>query len=153
MNGFIRKTLQTDLPVVAREMRRSDALEVWRHNRTTPLEALKSSAARSAFTWTFMCNGKPCAVFGLVPDSLLSSKACIWLLGTDQINRCKLSYFKACRRMVARILQHYPVLYNYVDAEYKAAHKWLEALGAEFLSEEPYGVAGEVFKFFVIRRK
>lgn len=147
----IKAVTMKDVRDVARTMRPEDAREVAKMG-FEPEEALMRSLAASSIAWTAVYRFKPVCIFGLAPDSVLGARARLWLLGSERLEKCKLSYFKTCKRAVEGLLSRYPVLWNVVDPEYDRAHKWLTKLGAEWKGKTEVR-AGVYFDYFEIRRK
>lgn len=152
MNTFVRKARRSDIEEIATRIRLEDALEAWRLRRQTPMEALLEAFAKSSLVFCFCIGERPAALFGVAPDTLSSPDGCIWLLGTDDINRCKVAYYRACRKWVERLLEIHPCLYNLVDVEYTKAHAWLLSLGAQEGQTLRQGTGGEEFKLFTFWR-
>lgn len=139
-----------DIKEVARTMRAEDKREI-AHQGLDPEEVLLR-AAGEGHSFTACYRGQAVCIFGVVPDSYLSARACLWLLGSERLEACKLSYFKACKQVVNLFLTKYAVLYNIVDPEYTRAKKWLTRLGAVW-GGKYYGGNDVPFDYFEIRRK
>lgn len=148
----IRRTLPDDAPFIAKRLRQGDRLELAHAGLTDPTASCAESVRQSAFAFTALHDGVPMCLFGLRPDGVLSSRARLWLLGTDEINKTKKDFLRTCKYVVAGFLDIYPVLYNAVDAEYKQARRLLEFLGAKFIKQTT-SPTGAPFMLFEIRRK
>lgn len=148
----IRRTLPEDAPFIAKHLRQGDRLELARAGLTDCSAALEESVRQSAFAFTALHDGVPMCLFGLRPDGILSKRARLWLLGSEEINRTKKDFLRACKYVVDGFLDIYPELYNAVDAQYGQARRLLEFLGAEFIKETA-SPTGAPFILFEIRRK
>lgn len=148
----IRRTLPEDAPFIAKRLRQGDLLELARAGLTDPAAACAESVRQSAFAFTALHDGVPMCLFGLRPDGVLSSRARLWLLGTEEINKTKKDFLRTCQYVVAGFLDIYPVLYNAVDAAYPQARRLLEFLGAQFVKQTS-APTGAPFILFEIRRK
>ena len=148
----IRRTLPEDVPFIAKRLRQGDRLELARAGLTDPAAALEESVRQSAFAFTALHDGVPMCLFGLRPDGVLSKRARLWLLGSEEINHTKKDFLRACKYVVAGFLDIYPELYNAVDAQYPQARRLLEFLGATF-GKETVSPTGAKFILFEIRRK
>ena len=67
-------------------------------------------------------DNKLAAVFGL-SDNL------IWLLGTDEITKHPVTFFKVSKKIFKELTKGREYLYNYVDARNKLHLRWLAWLG------------------------
>ena len=85
---------------------------------------------------------------------ILSGKGSPWLLGTNEIGRYALTFLRANKKYVRRMLEFYPHLENYVDARNTTSIQWLKWLGFEFdLLPVPYGVWKMPFFRFEMKAK
>ena len=126
---------------LAPRMRAADVREIEAVNGATPLEALRTSLARSTEAWAGTVDKEVACIFGVGPLSLLGGEGCPWLLGSDLVERKALAFARRNRAMVARWLQTFPVLRNVVDARNTRAICWLGWLGFVLQPSVPYGIA------------
>ena len=151
---MIRTSVESDIGRIAGRMRESDCVEVWKSHNHSPADALKYSYEISPMCMTLVHKGEPVAMFGLCPDGPEQPKqATVWLLGTDQLRYIWRIFLKLSVECVSWMLEIYPVLYNFVDAENHTSIRWLTWLGARFEEPAPYGKEGRMFRQFVIERK
>lgn len=77
--------------------------------------------------------GSQCAcVWGLIPPTLLSSTAYLWLLTTDLVEKHKFLFVRHSQRWVEETLHTYPIIIgDWVPGD-PIAKRWLEWLGAVF---------------------
>jgi hypothetical protein len=68
------------------------------------------------------------SVMGLIPPTLLSDNAYLWLVTTEVIDKCKLVFGLNAHRFLKKILTMYPVLVGHCDIN---GFAWLRHLGAE----------------------
>lgn len=113
------------------ELREADRQEVLALG-VEPQEALQLSFQNSTMAFTMFNNGNPLAMFGVAPVTILGDRAIVWLLTTNEVNKCKKTFANYSRLFIDYFLQHYPTLENYVDARYKTSINWLKWCGAEF---------------------
>ena len=147
---MIRTAIESDIPRIAEDLRESDANEVRRSHGHLPLEALKYSFHISELCMTVVFKGKPVAMFGMVPTGAL--EASIWLLATDGLHEMWITFLKLSRDFIQVMLDQYPFLYNFVDAQNETTLRWLAWCGAKFTEPKPYGKEGCLFRQFVIER-
>lgn len=148
----IARATQEYTDYVAKHLRKSDQCELARAGRTDFEQAVRESVRISPFAFVGLNAGVPLCVFGLLPDSVLSPRARVWMLGTPNINYTKKSFVKHCRIILEGLLDIYPVLYNAVDANYPQAIRLLQFLGATF-GKTVISPTGAPFLLFEIRRK
>lgn len=86
-------------------------------------------------------------MWGLIPPSLLSNRAYLWLLSTHIVQEHKFLFIRYSQRYVEEMLKVYDELYGDVLVGNDPAKKWLKWLGAEF----GYPDRGRIP--FVIRKK
>lgn len=148
----IKATKKEHALYVAKHLRESDKREMMRAGQQDSTAAVLESVRVSPFAFTALKDGVPMALFGVKPDSVLSPRARVWLLGTDEINFTKKEFVKNCRIVVDGLLDIYPILYNAVDASYTQAVRLLQFLGAQF-GKTVKSPTGAPFLIFEIRRK
>lgn len=147
----IEKATLGDALYVAKHLRPGDKCELERAGHTDFTLALRQSVEISPFAFTAFKEDLPICVFGLLPDGIISRRAKVWLLGTEELNKIKKSFVLNARRIVGEMLALYPVLYNAVDAHYPQAKRLLNYLGAEIVKQVKSKTGAEFF-IFEIRR-
>lgn len=148
----IRKALPGDVPEVAGRMREEDRREVWAASMSTPEGALELSFEKSAIVWTGLIDGRPEAMFGVAPMSLLGNNGTAWLLGTPELGKIPRTFMIESRAFVRAMLEVFPVVINFVDQRNAPSLRWLRWLGAKFGEAQPYGALGLPFIPFEMRR-
>ena len=150
--GKVRDAEIKDVFELAPNMRKADKKEIWRSHHHTPEQALLYGYTNSVLCYTVERNESPIAMFGVVPESLLSDKAYLWLLGSPELKKVKKSFMKQSRYFVNLMLEHYPLLFNFVDIENWASIRWLTWLKCEWGIIKHYGVEQQSFQYFQFRR-
>lgn len=89
-----------------------------------------------------------CCVWGLIPPSLLSSKAYLWLLTTDQLVEHQFVLVRYSQLEVAKLLEDYETIIGHCSVKQPKSIRWLRWLGAEFYDVDSLGRLP-----FEIRRK
>jgi hypothetical protein len=140
---MVRTAVASDVNRMKDELRASDVREVWASHNHSPEQALVFSLAVSPFCMTIVNKGTPTAMFGLSPETKHS--ATIWLLGTTGIPKMYLTFLRITRFMIPKMLEQFPVLFNFVDVRNQTSLRWLAWAGAEFGKLKPYGVEGRPF--------
>jgi hypothetical protein len=131
-----------DMQRLALSMRRRDREELRAVGVDSALQGVKLSVACADKRFVF------CAVdeFGcMVAIGGVSTRGAPWLLGTDLLDRRRLSLTRYARRFIGEWLRHYPLLSNVIDARQTAGAEWLKALG---FTLEPCAAVVEGFDLF-----
>lgn len=102
---------------------------------------------RSIEIWQGIVDGQVACVWGLIPPSLLSNRAYLWLLTTDLVEKHKFVLVRNSQRYIEEALKHWPEIYGDCVVGQKLTMRWLKWLGAEFGEAD----GGKIS--FVIRKK
>lgn len=86
-------------------------------------------------------------IWGLVPPTLLSNSAYLWLYTTERIKDHEFIFVRKSQIAVEEMLTMYDTVYGYTASNNHRAIKWLRWLGAEFEHSE-----GKMLNF-TIRKK
>lgn len=150
---MFRTAVESDIDGMKDKLRPADAAEVAASHGQNAQEALTYSFHASDLAITIVHKGRPVAMFGIAPDPAVSHAATVWLLATNELKNMWLTFLKVSHGFIGMLLEHYPVLYNYVDARNTTSIEWLTWCGAEFHQPEPYGAEQLPFRFFVIQKE
>ncbi len=129
-------------------LRAGDGLEITCLG-VTPAEALRASLAGSIFAHTGLLDGRVAAMWG-VGGSPLGGVGEPWLLTTAEVERIPVQMVRVARREVGAMLGLFPVLQNYVAAEYRQACRFLEVVGFSLGPVFPF--AGSPWRQFTMER-
>jgi len=151
-DAIVRDSEEKDIEALKVNMRKEDIAEVWASHHHTPEEALKLSYKNSVPCLTIEKNGVPIVMFGVVPETLLSDRANIWLLATEGICKVRKSFIKHCRGFIKSMLLQYSILENHIDARNKISIRWLKWCGATIEEAKPMGEEKLPFHYFYFRR-
>lgn len=136
-------------------MRAGDIAELAAVGRT-PQASLTAALRVSRGAWTGTIDGAPVCMFGVAPTSMLTPlKGRPWMLGTAALDDNAILFLRRCRPVVARMLEAFPHLENYVAVSNERAIEWLRWLGFQ-VDESPVDVGlGKVpfLKFTMQRRR
>jgi hypothetical protein len=97
--------------------------------------------------WVGSLDGEVCCVWGLIPPTLLSDKAYLWLLVTDVVDRHRFVFIRQSQIFIQKALDIYPLIVGHVEVGNDKAVRWLKWLGATFGEPEAKRIP------FQIRRK
>jgi hypothetical protein len=136
---------------LAPHLRAEDAAECAAALGTAPLEALRASLAASRLASAVLFDGTVSALCG-VADTDVQRVGCVWALTGQAVDAHPRAFWRLSRDAVADYLQAYDVLFNFVDARYTRALRWVAALGFSVQAARPYGAAGLPFHPVVLRR-
>jgi len=109
--------------------------------------AIKFCCNMSEVVYSATVDGQGAALWGLVPPSILSDRAYLWLVTTDVANNHTFLMARYSRMIVEEMLQEHPILIGHCHIDDSRAHRWLKWLGAEFGFPEAKRIP------FTIRRK
>lgn len=137
---------------IANHMRAADAAEVWASSRKTPLEAMLSGFKYSDRSIVVMVNDEPCAMIGLVIQSILTGTGVVWMLGSDESMNHRKLFLELSPPVIKEMLDVCPMLFNYVHADNKKSIRWLQWLGFTIESPKAHGVEGELFHKFYLEK-
>lgn len=126
-------------------LRKADRLEVKRLGFNDPYDALFYAYRHAIIKRTAFVDDEIAAMWG-VCGSPLSVIGQPYLLTTETVERAALTFVKKFKSESDEMLKIFPVLENYVDAEYKGAIKLLQIAG--FTVEEPELLGKEMFRKF-----
>ena len=153
---LIRPLLEGDVEALAAGMRAEDAAEVRAAHGLDPLEVLRRSVDASPRVWAAELGGELACIFGVEfvrRRSMLDEQhQVVWMLTGPAVARHPVAFVRASWRVMAKLLELFPVLANMVDARYAAALRWAKHLGAEIQPAQPWGVAGLPFHLVTWRR-
>lgn len=93
----------------------------------------------SAEVWTGYVDGKLICCWGLIPPTLLSNQAYLWMHSTPEVRNHQFILVRHSQRIIEKMLERYDRIVG--DCRVGAADsiRWLKWLGAEFShSEGPY---------------
>lgn len=150
-NLIARTATKKDLAFVAERMRQSDKDEAMASHGFDPMKAVVYSSETSLVTIAVEAGGEPIAVFGIAAENPRDTRACIWLLGTDGIEKNQRAFLRFSRVMIAAILKVYPELWNMVPESSTKTIRWLEWCGAKFSSPSVFGPNNAPFVSFSIK--
>lgn len=151
--ALVRDAKLEDIDYLAMHLREEDKKEIWRSHHQTPQTALLEGFNNSTLCLAVEYKRNPIGMFGVVPQTILGRKAAIWLLGSPEIEKIQRAFLKQSRRFINLMLDYYPFLQNWVDAENLKSIQWLKWLKADIEEPAPYGVEGALFRYFQFRRK
>lgn len=101
----------------------------------------------STHCWTGFVDGEIACMWGLVPPTLLSDQAYLWLVTTDLVKQHRFALVRHSQRMVEQALEIYPLIVGQCERGNEEAMRWIRWLGGTF------GPWKDNLRPFEIRRK
>jgi hypothetical protein len=130
-------------------LRYEDALELERLG-ITPSRALWRGYKDSVYSKACLVDNRVAAIWG-VGGNPLSQEGVVWLLTSPEVYKVSSNKFAAIyRSQVKKMLQLFPILYNYVDAEYDTSIRLLRMCGFTVEKPEIFGYNNNLFCKFHI---
>lgn len=137
---------------IADRMRQADLAEVLASGFGSPEVGLFASLERSSIAFTAFFEGAPIVMFGAGDINVLARVGAPWLLGTETAGRIPRAFLRQSIYWRGQLLERYDVLRNVVDDRNVVSKRWLSWLGFTLSEPIPFGVNGELFRVFEMRR-
>ena len=148
----VRQSVASDIQPIAQNMRLADCNEIMASHNILPEPALLAGLEFSTICLTVCVKDKPVAMCGVAAQHPTSNIGSVWLLATPDLERAWLCFGIFGKQVMAKFLEDYVTLYNYVDVRNKKSIHWLRSLGAKFEDPKPYGPGKLPFMYFTIER-
>jgi len=91
----------------------------------------------STMMWAGLIDRRLACLWGLIPPTLLSNQAYLWLYTTDVIKEHQFVLVRHSQLVMEEILKQYPTVYGHAIIGSDKSIRWLKWLGAKF--GEPHG--------------
>lgn len=134
---------------VAKNMRHEDSLEVFRSTGKSAPEVLIKSIDISEYTGCIVIDEEPACIYGV---SNRGDFGVPWSMSTYVVDHHPKEFYEASKAGIDLIKRRYDVLFNYVDATYVRAIRWIKRLGFSVGEPEPFGALGLPFSPFWWRK-
>lgn len=86
----------------------------------------------STISWLADVDGRGACLWGLIPPTLLSDQAYLWLWTNELAEQHSFLLVRYSQRMIEEMLKEFPILVGHCHSEDPRAQRWLKWLGAEF---------------------
>ncbi len=100
-------------------------------------EIMERSLSNSSIVWVGSDDGKVLGFWGLIPPSLLSDRAYLWLYTTPNLTEHSFVFVRHSQKVIAEALAEYPIIVGHGVKGATKSLRWLRWLGAQF--GEPQG--------------
>lgn len=91
----------------------------------------------SVVIWTGLIDGQLACIWGVIPPTLMSTQAYLWLYTTDIIKEHQFTLVRHSQLVIEEILKDYPSIVGHATMGSSKSIRWLKWLGAKF--GEPQG--------------
>jgi hypothetical protein len=103
-----------------------------------PLEVIDRGLANSLSAWAVEIDAELAVLWGLRTANILDDRVYLWMIATPAVERHPVVLGRYSRAVVARLLQHYSLLYGEVQSDYATSLRWLRWLGARVDDAKSY---------------
>jgi hypothetical protein len=93
---------------------------------------MERAMSNSSRVWIGADDDKIIAVWGLIPPTLMSDVAYLWLFTTEHLNAHTFTFARHSRRAIAMALDEFPIIVGHCKVGASHSIRWLRWLGAEF---------------------
>jgi hypothetical protein len=116
------------------------------------LGSLRGTLAGGGEAGALLIGGEVAALWGVRPLTDLRQVGVVWLLTGELVERHRHLFAGLSMFVLAKLLDEYPVLCNWVDARYRRALRWARWTGAQLEEPRPFGVEARWFHKATWRR-
>lgn len=141
-----------DAAYIAANLKQNNRQEIIAAIGDNALNDILRSMKRSKMLGCFKANGVPVAIYGVIPDSLLSDTGVVWLLFSDETMQHRQVVGRYTKRGIQAIMAKYELVYNWVNTGNKDIIRWLKWLGAKFKGPYKHGIYGIEHYYFYFER-
>lgn len=86
----------------------------------------------STHCWTGYVDDDIACMWGLVPPTLLSDQAYLWLIVTDLVKQHRFAFVRHSQRAIEDMLRIYPLIVGHYERGNEEAMRWIYWLGGTF---------------------
>lgn len=101
------------------------------------IEMLDWCRSMSSEVWAGYIDGELVCLWGLIPPSLISTQAYLWMHSNERVNEHKFLFVRHSQRMVEQMLKRYDVIVGHCVVGARNSIRWVRWLGGVF--DEPNG--------------
>jgi len=95
-------------------------------------ETMHRSMVNSSRVWLGADDSKVMAIWGLIPPTLMSDTAYLWLFTTAHLAGHEFMFIRHSKRAIEAALQEFPTIVGHCEVTNLRAQQWLRWLGASF---------------------
>lgn len=116
----------TSMPQIKRELAGTPAFSL------EDRRAFDACLALTTALWSGYINDRLVAVWGLVPPTILSDRAYLWLFCTEEVEEHTFIFVRYSQLVIENLLTEWPTIVGHVLMTNDRAYRWLKWLGADF---------------------
>lgn len=94
----------------------------------------------STCIWAGFIDGKLACIWGVIPPTLMSNQAYLWLYTTDVIKEHQFVLVRHSQMVIEEILEEYPSIVGHAIIGSTKSIRWLKWLGAKFGTPQGTGL-------------
>lgn len=148
---LIRATEPGDARILYENMRLADFAECLAYGHDDIAASLEACVRRSPLCWTAFIDGELAAILGCGVVNMMTGIGSPWMLGTPVLDAHSRVLVRRTPEYIAKMLNAFPHLVNFVHAENHTSVRWLRRLGFTLHPAQPYGAQGEPFHPFEMK--
>jgi hypothetical protein len=95
-------------------------------------EVMRRCLGLSYKAWVGKVDDEIACVWGVIPPTILSDRAYLWLLANDLVEQHKFTFVRHSQIVIEGILNRFETILGHVDERDAKARRWLAWLGAKF---------------------
>jgi hypothetical protein len=95
-------------------------------------ETMQRAMMNSSRVWIGEDDGAVIGVWGLIPPTLMSDVAYLWLFTTKNLTRHTFIFIRHSQKAVQAMLSEFPCIVGHAEIGNRRSLQWLKWLGAEF---------------------
>lgn len=103
-----------------------------KHGASYNEKLLRTCIRLSYVLWEGSVDGELACMWGLIPPTLLSNRAYLWLYTTELIKDHQFLFVRHSQRVMEEMLKEYPIIIGHSSINADRSIRWLRWLGAEF---------------------
>lgn len=109
-------------------------------------EKMEFCLQNSADIWYAIVEDRLAAAWGLIPPSLMSQQAYLWLYTTKMVEGHEFTLVRQSQIAIAKMLEKYPTIVGHTDIAKVRGIRWLKWLGAKYGEPD-----GQLMPFTIVR--
>lgn len=144
-------TTEEHVDLLVNDIRYEDRLEIDSLSGKKLKFTILDSVNASSEVWTCFTDEGVACIFGLGVGSILTKRACPWIVTTNLIYKHKKAFLKATKIAIQYWLDQGYDLENYIDSRYTSSLRWAKWAGFEIHDPQPFGAFGQNFNKITMR--
>ena len=147
-NSYVVPATQELIDQLKGKLRIADEIECQALCGLSADDALQDGFEKSLQSWVGMMDEEPILAFGVASPALISDTGIPWMLATDNISKVGMAVIRRSKKYVRAMLDLFPKLENFVDAENAVSIRWLAWCGFMIAPPMPLRPDGRPFHHF-----